>query len=417
MADLHETIKKDIQIWKFSFYGFFKNLRFFEPYLYIYFISLGFSLFYIGILFAIREITVYILEVPTGVFADNYGKKKSLYLCFTSYIISFVLFFLSKSLYLASLGMVFYGIGEAFRSGTHKALIYAYLEKKGWFSEKAFVYGRTRSFSLLGSAVSSFLSIIFVLNIPHLRWIFIITIIPYILDFILITTYPDDIDEKTHTEFSIKAFISSMFFKIKSIFKNIYIVKVLLSSSLYDGIFKSIKDYIQPILKDMIMAGGIILISSETQEANVKIILGIIYGIFYITSSSVSRNVYRLLKYAKSYALLNILFDLMGAIFVLLYFIIKAKYLLVVILLYFVLYLMKDARRPLVVDVLGDVMKKEQRATVLSLDSEIRAIFMALFAPSFGFISDRLGIYTAFLLSGIFMLIVNRFIYIKEAKS
>ncbi len=414
MTELHDIIRKDKQIWKFSFYGLFKNLRFFEPYLYIFFLSLGFSLFDIGILFAIREITVYILEVPTGVFADNYGKKKALYLCFSSYIVSFLVFFFTKKLIFAALGMVFYGVGEAFRSGTHKALIYAYLEKKGWFSQKAFVYGRTRSFSLLGSAISSFLSIVFVMNIPAMKWIFIITIVPYILDFILITTYPDDIDEKTHTHFSLKVFISSMVFKLKSIFRNVYVVKVLLSSSLYDGIFKTIKDYIQPVLKNIIMAGGVVVISSLNTESNVKIVLGVVYGLFYIASSSVSRNVYRLLKYAESYKLLNILFDLMGVLFILLFFIIKSRLLFLVILLYFILYLMKDARRPLVVDVLGDVMKKEERATVLSLDSEIRALFMAVFAPLFGFISDKMGIHTAFLLSGVFILVLNRVIYVKK---
>jgi len=27
--------------------------------------------------------------------------------------------------------MIFFGLGEAFRSGTHKAMIYGYLEEKG----------------------------------------------------------------------------------------------------------------------------------------------------------------------------------------------------------------------------------------------------------------------------------------------
>ena len=241
---LHAIIKRDKQIWKFCFYGFFKNLRFFEPYLYIFFLSLGFSFFEIGLLFAIREVVVYILEVPTGVFADNYGKKKSLYLSFISYINSFILFFFSKNFTLAALGMVLYGMGETFRSGSHKALIYAYLEKKGWFSEKTFVYGRTRSFSLLGSAISSVLAIAFVLNIPAIRWIFIITILPYIFDLLLIMSYPDDIDYKFFRRFSFKEFISSIFLKLRSIFKNKYVFKVLLSSSIYDGIFKTIKDYI-----------------------------------------------------------------------------------------------------------------------------------------------------------------------------
>ncbi len=417
MNDLHETIKKDKQIWKFCFYGFFKNLRFFEPYLYIYFLYLGFSLFKIGLLFSIREIVVYILEIPTGVFADNYGKKKSLLICFSSYIASFVLFFFTKNFLVAAMGMVMYAFGEAFRSGTHKAMIYSYLERKGWFDEKAFVYGRTRSFSLLGSSVSAFLSIVFVLSIPAMKWIFIITIVPYILDFILILTYPDYLDESREAHFSFKEFVKSSYEKMLSILKNSHLARVLLSSALYDGIFKSTKDYIQPVLKDIILASGIVVIAGLSPSQNVKVILGIVYGIFYIFSSSASRNVFRVLKYIDSFSLMSLLFDLMGIFFIALYFVIGSRMMYLVIILYFILYLMKDARRPLVVDVLGDVMKKNERATVFSVDSELRSIFMVVYAPLFGYISDKLSIQTAFLLSGIFIIVVNRFLWEKQGKS
>ncbi|WIF95943.1 MFS transporter [Caminicella sporogenes] len=181
MSQIYENIKNDKQIWKFCFYGFLKNLKFFEPYL----LNITNSnLFKIGILFSIKEIVTYIFEIPSGIFANNYGKKKELMLCFSFYIISFLFFFTGKNFFILALGMIFFGLGEAFRSGTHKAMIYSYLEQRGWFKHKTFVYGRTKSFSLLGSAVSAFLSIIFVLNFPSSRWIFLICIIPYILDFI-----------------------------------------------------------------------------------------------------------------------------------------------------------------------------------------------------------------------------------------
>ncbi len=165
--DLKETlseIKKDRQIIKFCFYGFLKNLRFFEPFLVIYLLSMDLSLFKIGLLYSIREITNYIFEVPSGMFADNYGKRTELSLCFIIYIISFVFFFIGGEFWVFVIAMFFFGLGEAFRSGTHKAMILSYLEEKGWFSFKGLVYGRTRSYSLIGSSLSAFLSIVFVLG-------------------------------------------------------------------------------------------------------------------------------------------------------------------------------------------------------------------------------------------------------------
>src|SRR6056297_458206 len=86
-------IKKDKNIWKFSFYGFFKNLKFFEPFLYIYFLSIGFSYFQIGTVISIREIIKNVLEIPSGIFADDYGRKSAMKICFILYIISFILFY------------------------------------------------------------------------------------------------------------------------------------------------------------------------------------------------------------------------------------------------------------------------------------------------------------------------------------
>ena len=193
--------------------------------------------------------------------------------------------------------MIFFGLGEAFRSGTHKAMIYSYLEQKEWFSYKGFVYGRTRSFSLLGSSISAFLSVIFVLKLPAMRWIFLICILPYILDFLLILSYPNNLNEKNESDLSIKKFFVSSFIKLKSIFKNEMLVKVLISSSLYDGIFKTIKDYIQPILQTTILLMGASYIANLDSDSQTKVILGITYGIFYIFSSMASRNIYRLNKY------------------------------------------------------------------------------------------------------------------------
>jgi len=61
------NIKEDKNIKKFSFYGLLKNLKFFEPFLYIFFLSIGFSYFQIGSLISFREITKNILEVPSGI--------------------------------------------------------------------------------------------------------------------------------------------------------------------------------------------------------------------------------------------------------------------------------------------------------------------------------------------------------------
>ena len=413
MNEDYVLIKKDKLIWKFSFYGLLKNLRFFEPYLIVFLLGLNYSLFTIGILYSIREIITYIFEIPSGIIADNYGKKKELMICFIFYIISFVLFFFSFNIYIVSFAFVFYGLGDAFRSGTHKAMIYSYLEKKNWFQYKTYVYGRTRSFSLIGSSISAFASIIFIFNIPSLRWIFLICIIPYILDFLLIWSYPDYLNESIKTEFKWSELLKDSKKSIKQINENKKLKVILVSSSLYDAVFKSIKDYIQPILK-VIIVGSFIGGSKDIEDAKLKIYLGIIYGVFYIFSSFASKNVYRVTNRINSSKLMELSFDLMGILCLVIFTGIRMNSMLFVIIVFFVIYILKDARRPVFVDVCGDNMEKSQRATVLSVDSQIRSFIVIIIAPLFGYIADNYSINVLFLIIGVLILIINRFLKIKK---
>lgn len=411
MEDVHELIKKNNQIKKFCLYGFLKNLMFFEPYLYIYLIQvMQLSLFQIGTLFSIRGIIIYIFEVPSGIFADQYGKKTELMFCFIFYITSFFFFFLGGSYAIVAVAMVFFGLGEAFRSGTHKAMIYAYLEQKGWFEHKTFVYGRTRSFSLIGSSLSAFTAIFLIIKLPRMQSIFLFSIIPYILDFLLIWSYPDTLNEPVETTISIKNFFTYSIKQLKNVFANASLRKVVISSSLFDAIFKVLKDYIQPILKDIILVSGIYIVVSMEADTQLKIILGLIYGVMYIFSSWVSRNVYRLNLKFKSDKLMDISFDILGVVFFIMFFAIKTKIMLAVILLYFFLYLLKDGRRPLAVDVFADYMKKNERATVMSIESQVGSFFMIVLAPLFGYIADKFSIATLFFVVGLSILVLNRFL-------
>ncbi|MFW6343595.1 MAG: hypothetical protein ACOC2B_02530 [Sediminispirochaetaceae bacterium] len=87
-----EKITKDIQFVKFSLYGFIKNLRFFDPYLLLFFLESGLDYFQIGILFSIREIATNVIEVPSGFAADLMGRRRVMMSSFVIYILSFLVF-------------------------------------------------------------------------------------------------------------------------------------------------------------------------------------------------------------------------------------------------------------------------------------------------------------------------------------
>jgi MFS family permease len=233
------------------------------------------------------------------------------------------------------------------------------------------------------------------------------------MDFLLIWSYPDYLNESLKNEFKWSDFFKESLNSIKSIFINKKLRIILISSSFYDAIFKSIKDYIQPILSVLIMA-SFIETTIEVKEMKLKIYLGLIYGIFYIFSSFASKNVYKLTDRYSSSKLMEISFDIMGIICLIIFFGMKLDSMIFVILMFFILYILQDSRRPIFVDVSGDNMKKTERATVLSVDSQLRSFSVIILAPSFGYIADNYSINILFLIIGIIILIVNRFLKISK---
>ncbi len=411
---IKKQINSDRQIWKFSLYGFLKNLKFFEPYLVLFLLSGNLNLLQIGLLYSIREVIVYIFEIPSGIIADYYGRKKELYLCFIFYIISFIFFFLTRTFSMAILAMIFFGLGEAFRSGTHKAMIYSYLEEKEWKQYKTYVYGRTRSFSLIGSAISSLLGILLILHIPRSNYIFLYSILPFILDLILIYTYPlslDTVDKKKDAK--LKDMIQ---FNISSIKNKVNLRRILLSSSIFEGIFKSIKDLIQPVLKMIILSSGVIIISKLSPDDNIKVVLGISYFIIFIFSSFVSKKVYILKhKFSLEY-LMNTSFLLFAILLFILGLMIKMKLMIAIIILFVLITVLKDGRKPLFVDICDDHMETYQRATVLSIESQFKSMFSVILAPIIGFLSDVYGIEIVMFMLSIVLLCIYYFIKIEEKK-
>jgi len=389
-------ITKDKNIWKFSFYGFFKNLKFFEPFLYVYFLSIGLTYFQIGTLISIREIIKNVLEVPSGIFADYYGRKSSMKICFILYIISFLIFYLGNNFIVLIPAMLFFGAGEAFRSGTHKAIIFTYLDYKNISDKKVEVYGRTKSYSLLGSSLSAILGAVVVFIESGYRYIFLFSIIPYIIDFFLISSYPDYLegDSNKSLNFSeVKEGIKNSFKNIKNI---IHLRIGLINSGIYDGYFKVLKDYLQPLLKTQLSVLTISYMFS-TEEKMLSVLLGVSYFFINIITSFTTRNSYRLKKYyTGSFKVLNYIFISTAILIGFIGLLYWRNLPLLIILFYLIYYIIRNLRRPFMLDYLSDVINKDERATMLSIESQLRTVIIIVLAPILGAIADYWGLWIMF---------------------
>lgn len=399
-------IKKDKQFRKFQMYGFLKNLRFFEPFLILFFLSSGLSYLQIGILYSIKSIATNILEIPTGVVADLYGRKKSMLFSMISYIISFLIFYFSRSFYLYILAMIFFSFGEAFRTGTHKAMIFQYLKINGMENLKVQYYGATRAASQLGSALNSLIAASIVFVSGNYRTVFFIAILPYILNLINLATYPNELDKaevKKTKKQTLKDFIDAV--------ASWRVLKILLNTSSYSAIFKSLKDYLQPILESFALSIPIFVWLDDKKRSS--IVIGIVYFFLYLLTSYASKNSWKIGKKSSSFALnLTLFVGALSVIFAGVSYIFN--FYIVSILIFIVLYILENLRRPIAVSYVGDNVESDALASVLSVESQATTLLTAVFSIVLGFFADKFGVGQSVSILGIILLLMSLFFKIKD---
>jgi len=387
------SFKKDTQYYKFCFYGFLKNLRFFEPFLILFFLEKGITFLQIGTLYAIREIFINILEIPSGVIADVFGRKRSLIFSFLFYIISFLIFFISNNYFIYLIAILFYATGDAFRTGTHKAMIFSYLKIKGWDNQRAHYYGKTRSWSQMGSAISSLIAALVVFYSGNYQSIFIYSTIPYFLDLVLIASYPKILDNKNiHFEWNqITKKFKEVIIDFVFSFKNVRILKAIANLSTHSGFHKAIKDYLQPVIQTLALSVPIMLAFSEKQRS--ALLIGVFYFIIYLLTSYSSNKAGKLKDKLKSIELaLNftlyagfILALLSGICF-------HYGFYFISVLFYTGIYLIENIRNPIGVAYVSELYKDDVLATALSANSQAKSLVAAIIAPILGFLTDKFGI-------------------------
>ena len=384
--------KKDTQYYKFCLYGFLKNQKFYEPFFMLFLLSKDISFFQVGLLYSIREITRNLLEIPAGIFADSAGRRKSMVLSFILYILSFIAFFFSKGFIILIIAMIVFGMADVFRTGTHKAMIFGYLEANNWSHLKVDYYGHTRSWSQFGSAISSLLAAGIVIITNNYSMVFAFAIIPYILNLINLATYPSWLDGE-QKKFDIRLFRQNFIKTLRSLghaLKNKWTIRIFINSSLPSGYFNSVKDYLQPLILSLAII--VPVLESYSQEDKSSALIGFVYFIIFILTSRASRRADNFAKKAGSvFAGMNITLLLMSVVGILTGLFFHSGIMVIAALFFLFLYLLENLRRPVAVAGIAERMGDESLSTFLSTDSQMKSLFTMIMSPLVGFLADLLS--------------------------
>ncbi len=402
-------------LFKFSAYGFLKNLRFFEPFLYLFFLANGLTFFQIGILIGIREFSVFILEIPTGIMADLTGRRRAMATAFGSYIVSFSVFYFFSSFLVFIPAMFLFAIGEALRSGTHKSMIMEHLDQEGMEDEKVAYYGKTRSASRLGSAIAAVLAGVIVFFFQSYNVVFLVTLVPYSLGFVLMLTYPKELDGEISEKTSLKEMWEHTSDSFRQLYENLNLLRMVLNASVYDSFFKVSKDYLSPIVEAFALSIPFLLFIDNVQQRT-AILVGIVYFFVYMNSFISSRKSSDLMeKIGNMGRALNILYFMLAGAFFLVAFFLQIDIVLLSILAFFFFFTLYNLRKPMVVGYLSDNIEPQKRATLLSTHKQVRSIIGMVIAPTLGFLATY-SISYSFAFGGVVLLVIVLLLPIRTEK-
>lgn len=380
---------------RFCLYGFLKNQRYFEPFLILAFLEKGLDFFAIGLLVGFREIATVVLEIPSGAVADVFGRRRSMIISFVFYILSFTVFAVAGSVVPLMGAMLFFALGDSFRTGTHKAMIFQWLQLEGRLDERTQVYGYTRSFSKLGSALSSLIAGVLVFLSGNFVAVFWLSIIPYALNLVNFLGYPAALEGEARREANLGEAFRLTGRALRQTTTRAGLRALILESMLLEGTFKVTKDYLQPILKALALGlslplvGGLLRDGRLDGDQRTAIVIGLVFFVYFLLMGAASRRAHRFCQWAGGEERMtrlawgaNLLaFAVMGA----------GLYLGLAwpaVVAFLVLGMIQNTFRPAQIARIDGQSESVMGATILSIESQSKSLAGAVLAPLLGWLVD-----------------------------
>ena len=378
-------------IFRFSLYGFLKNQQYYDPFIILAFREKGLSFFMIGLLIGFRELCVNLMEVPTGVIADLFGRRRAMILSFPAYVISFAIFGTCTAVEWLFAAMFFFAIGEAFRTGTHKAMILDWLRLQGRQNEKTRIYGYTRSWSKMGSAVAAWIAAaLIVFHSGRFGNIFLFCIPVYVLGIINFLGYPPELDGRHKGGGSLGDVLHHLFAAFRQVIHESRLRRVILEAAGYEGMCKVTKDYLQPILMQMAM--GLTILVSLGDVKRTAILIACVYSILQLGSAVASRKSHAFAgRFGGEYQAARNLWLIAAALLTLVTVSLWWGILWPAVVGFVVLELSRNLWRPMTITRVDNETDATMGATMLSIESQAKATGAMVLAPLIGYGVDALA--------------------------
>lgn len=373
---------------RFCLYGFLKNQKYFEPFLVLFLREKGLSFTSIGLLIGFREFCINLMEIPSGGLADLYGRRRCMVLSFAAYIVSFVIFWAATSVAGLLGAMACFAVGEAFRTGTHKAMIFTWLRLQGRLDEKTRVYGTTRSWSNYGSAISIIIVTAFLVWHPSYAAIFLLSVVPYAIGLLNLATYPRELEGDMSGTFDLRTVAIHLRDALAMSWRRRGLRRLMFDTMGFEGMFEAAKDYLQPLLKAVAL--GLPFMPAHDPVQRGAVLIGAVYFSLHVGSGIASRQAHRIEAWAGGersaarwlWATGTLCYGLLAVA-------LWTGHQWLAVGIFVGLNLLHNAWRPLQITRFDAFSPEKHGATMLSIESQAKSLATLALAPLAGWLVDH----------------------------
>ncbi len=325
---------------------------------------------------AFYSVAVVIMEIPSGYFADIWGRKKTLIFGSILGCLGFVVYSFSFDFYGFLLAELILGVGSSFISGADSALLYDSLlqdKKEGNYLKQESRMMSVGNFAEALAGIAGGSLALISLRTPFIFQIFI-AFMAVPASFLLLEVETNKKQVKNGFKHILKIVQYALW-------ENVQLRLNILYSSIFGCATLSLAWFIQPYLKQLNM--------SVSQIGVIWTALNLTVGFTALFAHRIEN---RLGKISTSILIvigLSSGFILSG---------VMKSQLGIICLFYF--YIIRGIATPILKDYINKITTSDMRATVLSLRNFIIRILFALIAPFLGWYSDHYSIGEALIFAG-----------------
>lgn len=377
---MKEELKSKLKanIWKSYVFQIFSGFAFFLPIIVLFWQENGLSLTQIMLLQSFFAIIVVLLEVPSGYFADVFGRKKSLVIAGIFLFLGIFSYSLGHNFYQFLIAEIFWAFGLSFMSGTDSALVYDTLVDLKEEKKYKKIWGNIFFYKLIGVSIASIIGG-FIGKI-NFRWTFY-AMLPFLILFIPVAWSIKE--PKRHKMIFERGYLEKLFQILRTTFiDNIKLRWLIIYSAVIISLNQAVLWFYQPYFK---LTGLDI------------VYFGFVFAAFNLVAAISSKYAHYIeKKIGRKFSLVMLIFLVAGSYFLMSNFIYWFSFSFA-----FIQQFVRGFSRPVITDYINKLTTSEVRATVLSAQNLVEKLFYAFIIPFAGWAADIYSLVQALTIIGI----------------